>query len=53
MGLESHIDHMGGLMWGLYRLWILPTLELAFGMGSFKVLYQISPATRNSSMYSE
>jgi len=21
-------------MWGLYRLWVLPTLELAFGMGS-------------------
>jgi len=26
-------------MWGLYRLWVLPTLELAFGMGSSKVLY--------------
>ena len=31
----------GGLMWGLYRLWVLPTLELAFGMGSSKVLYQL------------
>ena len=34
-------------MWGLYRLWVLPTLELAFGMGSSKVLYQNTTATRN------
>jgi len=25
-------------MCGLYRLWVLPTLELAFGVGSSKVL---------------
>ena len=31
---------MGRLMWGLYRLWVLPTLELAFEMDSYKVLYQ-------------
>jgi len=31
----------GGLMWGLYGLWVLPTLKLAFGMGSSKVLYQM------------
>jgi len=26
-------------MWGLYKLWVLPTLELAFGIGYSKVLY--------------
>jgi len=31
-------------MWGLYRLWVLPTLELAFGMDSSKVLYQSGQA---------
>jgi len=25
-------------MWGLHRLWVLTTLELAFGIGSTKVL---------------
>jgi len=28
-------------MCGLYRLWVFPTFELTFGMGSSKVLYQI------------